>query len=196
MMISKFFRHCLLLAAFVFYAAPALATSAITVMNTQLRAVENGLVLDAQFNFELNENLVNTVTRGVPLYFTTEFELISPHWYWFDEKVIETSQTVKLSYQPLIREYRVSNDGGGLQAGFTSLQDALVFVRNVRTWHVSDKLSNLEPGVIYKAAIRMHLDIALLAKPLRINAFNNQDWDMSSDWKYFRFSLPIRSNKK
>jgi hypothetical protein len=39
---------------------------------------------------------------------------------------VSVSQSIRLSFQPLTREYRVSSvSSGGLQLGFTTLKDAL-----------------------------------------------------------------------
>ena len=46
---------------------------------------EEGLVLDADFAFELTPRLAEVVANGVPLYFRVEFELTRRRWYWFDE---------------------------------------------------------------------------------------------------------------
>ncbi|EGF33831.1 hypothetical protein IMCC9480_1672, partial [Oxalobacteraceae bacterium IMCC9480] len=34
---------------------------------------------------------------------------------------------------------------------------------------------------------RMRLDVAQLAKPFQVNAINNADWRLSSDWKTFLY---------
>ena len=74
----------LLLALTLGAGAPAHADT-IDVQRASLQADGSGWSLDAQFDFELNSNLNDTVNKGVPLYFTTSFELSRPRWYWFDE---------------------------------------------------------------------------------------------------------------
>ena len=93
-------------------AEPARA-DAIAVQRASLQADGNGWNLEARFDFGLNSNLEDAVNKGIPLYFTTDFELSRPRWYWFDEQPVSVSQTIRLSFQPLTREYRVSS--GGLQ---------------------------------------------------------------------------------
>src|SRR5438552_13393517 len=46
----------------------------------------SGLVLDADFAFELTPRLADVLVNGVPLYFRVDFELKRPRWYWVDEK--------------------------------------------------------------------------------------------------------------
>ena len=56
----------------------------IAVQRASLQADNSGWSLDARFEFELNSSLEDAVNKGVPLYFTTDFNLSRPRWYWFD----------------------------------------------------------------------------------------------------------------
>ncbi|VVE03820.1 hypothetical protein PPN31114_02267 [Pandoraea pneumonica] len=176
------------------FAGPARADNEIQVREARLEPSEGGWTLDARFAFELNSSLEDAVNRGVSLYFTTDFELTRSRWYWFDEKVVTSSQSVRLWFQPLTRQYRVSSNNGnssnsGLQLGFGSLREALALVRNVSGWRVIDK-GVVKPGTQYQASVRMRLDNALMPKPFQIDAVNNRDWNLSSDWARFLFSPP------
>ena len=170
-------------------AAPALADS-ISVQRASLQADGTGWTLDARFEFELNNSLEDAVNKGIPLYFTTEFDLTRPRWYWFDEQPVSVSQTLRLSFQPLTREYRVSS--GGLQQGFSSLTDALAVIKHVTSWHVIDR-GQVQPGETYTASVRMQLDTALMPKPFQVDAVNNRDWALASDWKRFTFTVAERA---
>ena len=169
-------------------AAPARADT-IEVQRASLQADGNGWSLDARFDFELNSSLEDAVNKGVPLYFTTEFELTRPRWYWFDAQPVSMTQTLRLSFQPLTREYRVSSvSSGGLQLGFASLTEALAVVKHVTSWHVIDR-NQVQPGETYTASVRMQLDTALMPKPFQVDAVNNRDWTLASDWKRFTFTV-------
>lgn len=166
-------------------AAPAHADP-ISVQRASLQADGSGWNLDARFDFELNSSLEDAVNKGIPLYFTTEFELTRARWYWFDALPVSISQTLRLSFQPLTREYRVSS--GGLQLGFASLADALAVIKHVSAWHVIDR-AQVQPGETYTASVRMLLDTALMPKPFQVDAVNNRDWALASDWKRFTFTV-------
>jgi hypothetical protein len=166
-------------------AAPAHADS-IAVQRASLQADGTGWSLDARFDFELNSSLEDAVNRGVPLYFTTDFELTRPRWYWIDEQPVSVSQTWRLSFQPLTREYRVSS--GGLQLGFSSLAEALAIIKHVTSWHVIEH-AQVRAGETYTASVRMALDTALMPKPFQVDAVNNRDWSLASDWKRFTFTV-------
>ncbi|WP_186017603.1 DUF4390 domain-containing protein [Burkholderia gladioli] len=169
--------------------APAHADP-INVQRASLQSDGSGWALDARFEFELNANLEDAVNKGIPLYFTTDFELSRARWYWFDEQPVSVSQTIRLSFQPLTREYRVST--GGLQLGFPTLKDALAVVQHVTSWHVIDR-AQVIPGETYTASVRMQLDTALMPKPFQVDAVNNRDWTLVSEWKRFTFTVADRA---
>jgi len=170
--------------------APAAQADGIIVRRAVLQPDSSGWNLNASFVFNLNASLEDTINRGVPLYFTTDFTLIRPRWYWFDEQPVSTSRSVRLSFQPLTREYRVSN--GGLQQNFSTLHDALSVVQHIASWHVIDR-RQVRPGMTYTASVHMQLDTALMPKPFQINAVNNSDWQLSSNWKTFAFTVASRA---
>jgi hypothetical protein len=170
-------------------AEPARA-DAIAVQRASLQADGNGWNLDARFDFDLNSSLEDAVNKGIPLYFTTDFELSRPRWYWFDEQPVSVSQTIRLSFQPLTREYRVSS--GGLQLGFSSLSEALAVIKHVTSWHVIER-NQVHLGETYTASVRMQLDVALMPKPFQVDAVNNRDWTLASDWKRFTFTVAERA---
>jgi hypothetical protein len=165
--------------------APGARADTFSVQRASLQADNNGWSLDARFDFQLNSSLEDAVNKGIPLYFTTEFQLSRARWYWFDEQPVSVSQSVRLSFQPLTREYRVST--GGLQLGFATLADALAVIRHVTSWHVIDR-SQVKADETYTASVRMQLDTALMPKPFQIDAVNNRDWNLASDWKRFTFT--------
>jgi hypothetical protein len=170
---------------------PALVLAAeIEVSNPQLLATEDGYVVSADFNFELNQRLEEAVTRGVVLHFVADFEMLRPRWYWLDEAVVSRSQTYRLSYHALTRQYRLAT--GILHQTFTNLSDALHVLARLRNWLVVDKADkSVQPGESYQAAVRLRLDIAQLPRPFQINALGNRDWSLSSDWKIWQTTLPV-----
>ena len=153
---------------------------------------EDGYVLNAEFRAELSPRLEDVVSRGVPLYLAAEFELKRPRWYWFDEKVASRTQTYRLSYHALTRQYRLST--GALHQNFPSLEDALGVVSRIRDLPVADK-GALKPGESYEAQLRLHVDLSQLPKPLQVTAIGDQDWSVGSDWHRWSYTVPEREAK-
>jgi hypothetical protein len=180
---------CVLLTLFmlslVLAPAKVRAAEGIEVTQAHLESTDEGYKLSAGFSFDLNRGLEEAITHGVPLYFTTEVMLTRPRWYWFDEKAVNTSQTTRISYNVLTRQYNAAVLGS-LQQNFSSLQDALALIRRPNRWVVAER-GDLSSHATYKVSIRMRLDVAQLSKPFQVNALNNSDWRFSSDWKTFSF---------
>jgi hypothetical protein len=173
------------LLALTFAPLPARAAEGVDITRASLENSDEGYKLVISFAFELNRGLEDAIMRGIPLYFTTEVELSRPRWYWFDEKAVSTSQTVRISYDVLTRQYRAAISGG-LQQSFSTLDDALSLVKRPGRWLIAEK-GVLKRGETYDLAVRMGLDMARLPKPFQVNALNNSDWRLSSDWKQFTF---------
>lgn len=164
---------------------PQRDSESIEITRANLEQSEEGYRLALSFSFELPRALEDVVLRGIPLYFTTEVEISRPRWYWFDERAIAVSRTVRLSYNVLTQEFHVSS-GGGLYQSFNSLEDALSVIKRPARWLIAEK-GALKPGETYVVALRMGLDVARLPKPFQVHAINSSDWRFSSDWKYLTF---------
>ena len=159
--------------------APALHAEGIEVSSVNLEPSEDGWNLDAAFDVQFSPRLEEAVNRGVPLYFVVEFELSRPRWYWFDEKPVQLSQTYRVSYTPLLRQYRLTV--GTVYQNFTRFDEVTRVLSRLRGWHIADK-SALKKDQVYQAAVRMRLDTAQLPKPFQLNAIASRDWSLASDW--------------
>jgi Domain of unknown function (DUF4390) len=184
------FMRKLLCALALGAAAVAASADEIEVVDAHLTAADDGVLLAADFAFELNPRLAEVVTNGVPLYFVVEFELTRPRWYWFDEKAVAKRIQLRLSYHALSRNYRLST--GALQQNYTSLEEALNVLRRVRNWQVADRGAGLTDAT-YEAAVRMRLDVTLLPKPFQLSALTSRDLNLESPWKRFSFRPPAPS---
>ena len=171
----------LLLAVAAFRAA----ANEVEVHAARLEAVEEGLVLNADFAFELSQRLEEIVTSGVPLYFRVDFELTRPRWYWFDEKAVSRQLQLRLSYHALSRHYRLST--GLLQQNFATLGEALNVLKRVRNWLVADRTITFSDAD-YEAAVRLRLDAAMLPRPFQLSALTSRELQLESAWKRF----PVR----
>lgn len=161
----------------------------IEVAKPQLVAGDDGYVLSADFRFELGPRLEEAVAKGLVLYFVADFELSRSRWYWLDERVASRSQTWRLSYHALTRQYRLST--GGLHLSFETLGDALRVLSRLRNWTVIDAADkSVRPGETYQAALRLRLDLTQLPRPFQVTALGNKDWNLESDWKRWAAILP------
>jgi hypothetical protein len=174
-----------LVATWLALATPlAAAADGIEVKTAAFRITEEGGVLEAEFEITLNQTLEGALSKGIPLYFVLDFELIRPRWYWVNEKVAASQQQYRLSYNALTRQYRISV--GSLYQNFATLAEALSFMSRVR------RREDLEPGILrkdasYAAAVRLRLDTTQLPKPFQLNTLGSRDWNLGSEW--YRWSI-------
>jgi hypothetical protein len=161
--------------------APAAFAEGIAVQSAAIEPAEDGWNLEAVFDVQFSQRLEEAVNRGVPLYFVVDFELARPRWYWFDEKPVQLSQTYKISYTPLLRQYRLTFGSGGVYQNFTRFEEVTRVLSRLRGWHIADK-GALKKDQVYQASLRMRLDTAQLPKPFQLNAIASRDWTLASDW--------------
>ena len=176
-----------LLAVLLFCApTPGLAQET-EVAAVSLRAVEEGLVLDADFTFDLSPRLADVLRNGVPLYFVVEFELTRARWYWLDEQAASAQLQMRLSYHALSRQYRLSS--GTLQQNFASLDEALSVLKHVRNWLVVDRTVTFSDAD-YDGRVRLRLDTTLLPKPFQLSALTGRDLHLETPWRRFIVHSP------
>jgi Domain of unknown function (DUF4390) len=181
-------RTAFLAVLFAMLAYTGAAVSAeIEVQDATLRAVEDGLLLDADFALDLTPRLTEVVANGVPLYFRVEFELTRRRWYWFDERAASRQLQLRLSYHALSRQYRLST--GLLQQNFARLEEALNVLKHVRNWMVVDRTVTFADAD-YEAALRMRLDTTLLPKPFQLSALTTRELHLESPWRRFVVHSP------
>jgi hypothetical protein len=163
----------------VFAAAPAARADGIEVRKAALIHAEDGYFLEAEFDIALTPVLEDALNKGVPLYFSLEFVLTRPRWYWFNEKLANARQQYRLSYNALTRHYRVGV--GTLYQNFSSLPEALAFLSRVRLRDFTQP-DALAKGASYLAELRLRLDTSQLPRPFQVSAVGSRDWSVASDW--------------
>jgi len=180
--IKQFIFLCLM-------ALSVLSTSAsaegIKIKSFELEKIDNDWLLNATFQIELANGLEDAVQKGVVLYFQTEFDLTRSRWYWFDERPVIAQRQTRLSYQPLTQQYRIASEGFSFSA--RTIAEALQAVGSIGGWQVIEG-NQLDASKSYTASLRMTLDLSKLPKPFQVNALNNRDWNVSSDWLRVPFS--------
>ncbi len=190
----RFLRHTLALglAARVGLEAGPVRAAEADIRNVALTQGDEQYVLHADIIAELTPLLADVVSRGVSLYFVTEFELSASRWYWLDEEISTRTLTYRLSYQSLTRQFRLTT--GALHQNFGSLDEALRTMLRIRNWGVAER-NALRVGRSYNAALRFRLDVGELPKPLQVSAFGSKDWNLSSDWYRWTFVAAARESR-
>lgn len=158
----------------------------IVIMNATLYGSKDsnapGLYLNMDVEFDLPKTVEDTLTRGIPLYFITEFRLDQHRWYWVDKTIEKNELMSRLSFSPLTRQYRLSR--GGLSQSFDSLKDALSVLKTIHYWFVSSD-ANFQAPSSFEAEIRMRLDTEQLPLPMMVG-IGDAEWKLDSGWQTIR----------
>lgn len=185
--ISRLFLGLLLVSALHSFAPGGEAHAAEPRVTRVDPVVRDGkLEIDADIEFELNQQLREAAQRGVPLYFTADLTITRERWYWFDKSVVDTSRTWRVVYNALTRQWRAGV--GELSFPVASLDDAMSVIRHIRSWRVADA-RDLDKGVVYGGQLRLRLDTSLLPRPFQVNALNSSSWAQGTPWMDFSFML-------
>jgi hypothetical protein len=103
-----------------------------------------------------------------------------------DEHVAGRTQTWRLAYNALTRQYRLSS--GALHQNFATLEEAL------RVLGAAAQLEGGRQGArcaswanSYNAALRLKLDLTQLPKPFQVSAIGNKDWNITAEVKRWSF---------
>lgn len=181
----KRFKRILLLLVLSAYSLVA-AGEGIEIRRASVDVGDEGYVVNADFNIELRSRQEDAISNGLSLYFLVEFEVTRSRWYWLDEKLVSQQLRLRLTYQPLTRQYRLSS--GALHQNFSSMEEMLRTLSRVRSWLIPGS-PDLLTGESYMGALRMRLDLSQLPKPFQVDALTSRDWTLSSDWKRWPFTL-------
>lgn len=181
----KRFKRILLLLVLSAYSLVA-AGEGIDIRRASVDVGDEGYVVNADFNIELRSRQEDAINNGLSLYFLVEFEVTRSRWYWLDEKLVSQQLRLRLTYQPLTRQYRLSS--GALHQNFSSMEEMLRTLSRVRSWLIPGS-PDLLTGESYMGALRMRLDLSQLPKPFQVDALTSRDWTLSSDWKRWPFTL-------
>ena len=173
-------RYSLLcwLVASLFVLVPARAADGIVIRSAETRQVDGEYLLYARLSISLTPMLTDALTRGINLYFDTDFDFSLPRWYWFPQQLAHLSRVTRLSYNILLKQYFVS--GVNVEArSMDTLPEALTYLGEINGWPVISR-DSLSKSASYRATLSMQLDTSQLPKPLQINDIATGRWNLDS----------------
>jgi hypothetical protein len=164
----------------------AYADNAVLVDDFQLQRSDQGIYLSTQLGFDLPPSLEDALTRGMPLGFVMQADVMRERWYWADKLVSRTERYVRLSYQPLSKRWRVyvsaqpiQSTGLGVSLGqsYDSLTDALQSIQRVARWRIADNTA-IDPSTKQRLEFRFRLDLSQLPQPLQFGSLGGGGWGL------------------
>ena len=156
------------------------------VSNLRLEQTPDGMYLSATMRFELTGAVEEALLKGIPITFVSEAQLLRDRWYWYDKNVAWATRSVRLSFQPLTRRWRISvnagtgesSGGANLSQSFDQLPEALVAVRRISRWKIAEG-AEIDADSRHSVDFRFRLDTSQLPRPMQIGITGNADWSVS-----------------
>lgn len=135
----------------------------------------------ARIDYRLSDDALEALENGVTLTIQLQFEVNRIRRFWVDARIASLKQDYQLSYQPLSERYVIKNVNSGEQDSFATLFSALNNMGRVVDLPIIDA-SILDPQGRYEIAMRAVLDQDTLPGPLRLIAFWSEGFRLVSDW--------------
>ncbi|RYF40865.1 MAG: DUF4390 domain-containing protein [Comamonadaceae bacterium] len=149
---------------------------------------DDGVYLSALVQFELPPVVEDALLKGIPMFFVLEADIYRDRWYWTNQRVSSVARTVRLSFQPLTRRWRVNvvsgliAGSGGLRAAlnqnYDSLQEALAGVQRISRWRIADS-NDIDGDSRHQLEFNFRLDLSQLPRPFQIGVAGQRDWNIS-----------------
>ena len=185
-------KWLLCIAALVLSVQTLPAQAGAEVREVTLTQSEESLSLNGNFALQLSPSLTDAVNHGIPLVFQIQAEVRRPRWYWVDEALYAGHTDRRLTYNALVRNYRVTEGQDG--RNFLNFADALNYVARPVIWNIP--AGRVRAGEVVEVMMRFRLDPAFLPKPFQVVSFGDRDWRLDSDWRHFRLTVPAVTGAK
>lgn len=146
---------------------------------------EDVIEAHARLKLRLPDSVEAALTKGVPLYFVWQADVIKERWYWRDKRVSTRYRTWRLAYQPLTQRWRLSlsNQAPGdgqqflLHQNVENLQAAVAAIGRLSAWALAPA-AQVAVDDDHQVDLSFRLDTALLPRPFQIGVGGSQDWNL------------------
>jgi len=171
---------------------PVMAQTSVLLTDQVIERGEDGVYLSATLDFALSPGLEDALSRGMPLTFVLQAEVMRERWYWYDKNVSGVQRYFRLAYQPLSRRWRLHVSATPLQSiglgvtlgsSYDSLPDALAALQKINRWKVADTLV-LQKDVKQRLDLRFRLDLSQLPQALQFGNQASSDWNINFDQSF------------
>ena len=171
---------------------PAWAQSTVQLTEPSIERGDDGAYLSATLDFALSPGMEDALSRGMPLTFVLQAEVMRERWYWYDKKVSGVERYFCLTYQPLSRRWRLHVSSAPIQSislgvtlgnSYDSLSDAMLAVQKINRWKVADTLL-LQKDVKQRLDLRFRLDLSQLPQALQFGNQANSEWNINFEQSF------------
>ena len=143
--------------------------------------VDDVYQLRARVDYVLSTPVSDALINGLPLVIELQVEVVRNYFGIWDQSVASLTQQYQLQYHALSRQYLLRNLNSTAQRSYPTEQAALDALGDIDTLPLLDRRL-LADGVHYDGRVRAQLDIESLPTPLRLVAYFDADWRLTSEW--------------
>ncbi len=157
------------------------AAGEIKVTHVSSELMENYYYLNAQIDFDFNDDVLGALNHGVELNIDIIIEVkIKRRWLWdklYKQDVIQ----FKLNYHPLSSLYVVTRLDNSERRQFNSLNDALQHLGGVNRYFLLNN-DNVKAGHRLTGLLKAKLNVDDLPTALKPITFISSQWQLDSQW--------------
>lgn len=146
---------------------------------------DGGVFVSAQMRLELAPAVEEALQKGVAVHFVAQAQLLRDRWYWTDKRIATATRQMRLTYQPLTQQWKLSQtQGAGARSGlalnqnFDTLAETLQAMTRLSRWKIADNV-DMDPDARHYVEFSFKLDSSELPRPLQIGILGQSDWSLS-----------------
>jgi len=186
-------RSCsFLLALLCVQSSSVWAKNAIYFSELKEHIQDQKLMLSAEIDFKLPEQVVSAIHHDIPILFKTEMVLLEEKSFLgipFKRVRKSIEYRTELYAYGVSRYYVLYNHRNHKRQTFQTLEDALQTLGTLQALPVMS-LTELHPEQVYLFKIRISLDKWRLPPPLLIDALFEPYWQLDSGWQTLKLRTP------
>lgn len=151
----------------------------VKIKQAQLSLIDNKASLNVRLDFQLSPSAEEALHSGIALYWDVSVVLKQSQWrgLWY-KTLVARKKRYSLTYYTLLNNYRVKDEHKKTFRRFSSLHEALVYMRNFETEKMT--LTGYDKSQCVLSVLNISFDKEMLPAPLRPVAYFDKQWDLST----------------
>ena len=165
---------------FMLHAAAESPDAGFEVRSVHTRLVDGVYLLDADIDFDFSDESLEALHSGVPLTVAVEMEVLRERLL-VDDRIARVAALYQLHVHALSGQYVVTALATGSTRTFPTYPEAVAELGRLRDFPLFDA-ALLDDDEAYRLRMRASLDIEALPSPMRLIAYFDSLWRLSSNW--------------
>lgn len=162
--------------------AASAAAGEFQVKSAQAWLVDKAVIVTADMDLVLGEDVEAALTSGIPLDILVEFAVHKDRWLGWKKRLGQWTLRAEVKYHALSGLYIVTLENSGESRSFATQRRALKYVGTVDRVSLPLATEDMEDSAQYWLMMRVRMDVEALPVPLRPLAYLTPSWHLDSDW--------------